>query len=330
MKLILTQEVTGLGAPGDIVEVKDGYGRNYLVPRGFAIRWTKGGEKQIESIKAARNARAVRDLDKAQEIKGQLEGSPSTCRSAPVRAVACSAPSPSPTSPRRSTSGRRPSDGSTSVRIVVGNPIKSLGAHTVTVKVHDELEAKVLLQRRPRLIRPRVIPTGVRAGCPGLPGHPARPRTRAQGSEDRPIPSIDDGLVLAEHGHGEGTALSLAQDPTGKSRRILVVAASRFTFSSVVPVADRDLPAPRTPRRDEDRRAERRAGPRGSRALPGSGGVDVLEVAAPLLRPPAGGEPHLVDVPWQRPGGRGRRRVDIALAVDPGDRERVVALRPSR
>ena len=50
MKLILTQEVTGLGAPGDIVEVKDGYGRNFLIPRGFAIRWTRGGEKQIESI----------------------------------------------------------------------------------------------------------------------------------------------------------------------------------------------------------------------------------------------------------------------------------------
>jgi large subunit ribosomal protein L9 len=48
MKLILTQEVTGLGAPGDVVEVKDGYGRNFLVPRGVAMRWTRGGEKQID------------------------------------------------------------------------------------------------------------------------------------------------------------------------------------------------------------------------------------------------------------------------------------------
>ena len=55
MKLILTQEVAGLGAAGDIVEVKDGYGRNYLIPRGFAIRWTKGGEKTVESIKRARS-----------------------------------------------------------------------------------------------------------------------------------------------------------------------------------------------------------------------------------------------------------------------------------
>ena len=63
MKLILTQEVDGLGAAGDVVEVKDGYGRNYLVPRGLGIRWTRGGEKQIESIKAARASREVRDLD---------------------------------------------------------------------------------------------------------------------------------------------------------------------------------------------------------------------------------------------------------------------------
>jgi len=54
VKLILTQEVDGLGSPGDVVEVKDGYGRNYLVPRGLAIAWTKGGEKQVATIKRAR------------------------------------------------------------------------------------------------------------------------------------------------------------------------------------------------------------------------------------------------------------------------------------
>ncbi|HEU0127382.1 MAG TPA: 50S ribosomal protein L9, partial [Pseudonocardiaceae bacterium] len=73
MKLILTQEVTNLGAPGDVVEVKDGYGRNYLMPRGFAIRWTRGAEKQIDSIKNARSAREVNDLGRAEEIKHQLE-----------------------------------------------------------------------------------------------------------------------------------------------------------------------------------------------------------------------------------------------------------------
>lgn len=72
MKLILTSEVTGLGEPGDIVEVKDGYGRNYLMPRGLAIGWTKGGEKQVATIRRARKAREVRDLDHAKEIKSQL------------------------------------------------------------------------------------------------------------------------------------------------------------------------------------------------------------------------------------------------------------------
>ena len=45
-KIILTQEVSGLGAAGDVVTVKDGYARNYLLPRGFAVTWTQGGEKQ--------------------------------------------------------------------------------------------------------------------------------------------------------------------------------------------------------------------------------------------------------------------------------------------
>ena len=73
MKLILTREVAGLGLAGDIVEVADGYGRNFLVPRGAAITWTKGAEKQIAQIKRARDAREIRDLGHAREIKAELE-----------------------------------------------------------------------------------------------------------------------------------------------------------------------------------------------------------------------------------------------------------------
>ena len=51
LKLILTQEVTGLGSSGDTVEVKGGYGRNYLLPRGLAIQATRGAQKQIESLR---------------------------------------------------------------------------------------------------------------------------------------------------------------------------------------------------------------------------------------------------------------------------------------
>ena len=74
MKIILTQSVDGLGVPGDVVTVKDGYGRNYLVPRGMAMPWTAGGEKQVTQIKRARDAREIRDLAHAKEVKEQLEG----------------------------------------------------------------------------------------------------------------------------------------------------------------------------------------------------------------------------------------------------------------
>ena len=62
-KLILTNEVAGLGSAGDVIEVKNGYARNYLVPKGFAVAWTRGGQKQVESIQAARKARQIHDLD---------------------------------------------------------------------------------------------------------------------------------------------------------------------------------------------------------------------------------------------------------------------------
>ena len=75
-KLILTQEVTGLGSAGDVVDVKNGYARNYLLPRGFATLWTKGGAKQVESIKTARQIRAVKSLEEAQALAAQLQASP--------------------------------------------------------------------------------------------------------------------------------------------------------------------------------------------------------------------------------------------------------------
>ena len=75
-KLILTQEVTGLGAPGDVVEVKDGYARNYLLPRGYALTWTKGGEKDVERIRAARKSREIATVEEAQQIAEKLQAQP--------------------------------------------------------------------------------------------------------------------------------------------------------------------------------------------------------------------------------------------------------------
>ena len=142
MKLILTHEVTNLGAPGDIVEVKDGYGRNYLIPRGFALRWTRGAEKTVESIKAARASRSVRDLDHAEQIKSKLEAQAVSVK---VRAGSggrlFGAVTVSDIAEALAAVGvsvdRR--------RIEVGNPIKSLGAHEVAVRVHPEVSATVRL-----------------------------------------------------------------------------------------------------------------------------------------------------------------------------------------
>ena len=143
MKLILTQEVAGLGGAGDVVEVKDGYGRNYLVPRGEAIRWTKGAEKTVESIKTARASRAVRDLDQAEEIKAKLEEAPINLA---VNAGSGGRLFGAVTVGEIATALSEQSGAEVDKRtIALGNPIKSLGAHEVSVKLHDEVSATVAL-----------------------------------------------------------------------------------------------------------------------------------------------------------------------------------------
>ena len=143
MKLILTQEVTGLGGPGDVVEVKDGYGRNYLVPQGVAIRWTRGGEKTVESIKAARSARSVRDLGHAEEIKAKLEGQTVNVS---VKAGETGRLFGAVTVAEIASALSAATGESVDKRtIAVDNPVRSLGAHQVTVRLHDEVTATVSL-----------------------------------------------------------------------------------------------------------------------------------------------------------------------------------------
>ena len=143
MKLILTQEVSGLGAPGDIVEVKDGYGRNYLVPRGLALRWTRGGEKTVDSIKSARSSRAVRDHDHAAQIKAKLEASSVSVK---VRSGAGGRLFGAVTTAEIAGALADVSGEQVDKRtIVVKQPIKTLGAHEVSIKLHDEVSATVAL-----------------------------------------------------------------------------------------------------------------------------------------------------------------------------------------
>jgi large subunit ribosomal protein L9 len=143
MKIILTQEVSGLGAPGDVVEVKDGYGRNYLLPRGEAIRWSKGAQRTADSIKSARAARAVRDAEHAGEIKSKLESGP-----VPVKVKAgesgrlFGAVTAADIASALSESTGEAVDRRT---VQIGNPIKTVGSYQVSVKLHDEVSATVAL-----------------------------------------------------------------------------------------------------------------------------------------------------------------------------------------
>ena len=143
MKIIITQEVTGLGAPGDVVEVKDGYGRNYLLPQGFAIRWSKGAEKQITLIKRARSAREIRDLGHANEVRERLEKLTVrlSARAGSGGRLFGSITTGEVVSAVRSAGGpeldRR--------RVELPGHIKAVGNYQVQVRLHPEVTAKFAL-----------------------------------------------------------------------------------------------------------------------------------------------------------------------------------------
>ena len=141
MKLILTREVPGLGIGGDIVDVADGYGRNYLVPRGSAISWTKGAEKQITQIRRAQDAREIRGLDHAKEIKAQLES-----LSVKLNARAGTGGKLFGSVTQADIANAVKAAGGPSVdkkRVHLPGHIKSLGAHTVTIELHTDVVATV-------------------------------------------------------------------------------------------------------------------------------------------------------------------------------------------
>jgi large subunit ribosomal protein L9 len=141
MKLILTREVAGLGLAGDIVDVADGYGRNFLVPRGAAISWTKGAEKQISQITRARDAREIRDLGHAREIKAELEALTVTL---PVRAgeggKLFGSVTPADVASAVKSAGGPLLD---KKRVQLPGHIKTVGAHVVTVDLHPDVVASV-------------------------------------------------------------------------------------------------------------------------------------------------------------------------------------------
>lgn len=140
-KLILTHEVTGLGAPGDVVEVKDGYARNYLVPRGLATGWSKGAEKQIAGIRKARKAREIATLDEAKAVRDSLQSKPVVVK---VKAGASGrlfgAVTTTDIAEAVTAAGGPAID---KRKVEIGQPIKSLGEFQVQVRLHEDVSAQI-------------------------------------------------------------------------------------------------------------------------------------------------------------------------------------------
>lgn len=144
MKIILTADVAGLGDSGDIVEVRDGYARNYLLPRSLAIVATKGAEKQIQTIRRVQENRRVRNLEHAHELKQQLQDLGAVALTAKVSQqgkLFGSVTSGDVVTAVRKAGGPNLDKRSVSMR----EHIKSLGKHVVDVQLHPDVQASISL-----------------------------------------------------------------------------------------------------------------------------------------------------------------------------------------
>jgi large subunit ribosomal protein L9 len=143
-KLILTSEVTGLGSAGDVVDVKNGYARNFLIPQGFAVQWSKGGEKQIDQIKAARTARELATLEEAQALKAKLESAPVKLT---VKAGREGRLFGSVKTDDIADAVEKAGIGSIDKRTIeLSAPIKGTGTHEATVRLRTDVVAAITLE----------------------------------------------------------------------------------------------------------------------------------------------------------------------------------------
>ncbi|KAA8964327.1 50S ribosomal protein L9 [Mycobacterium sp.] len=144
MKLILTAEVDHLGSVGDTVEVKDGYGRNFLLPRGLAIVASRGAQKQADDIRRAREAKRIRDLEHANELKAALDALGTV--SLPMRTSGESGKLFGAVTAGDVVAAIRKAGGPALDKRVVRLPqthIKTVGTHPVTVHLHPQVDVEI-------------------------------------------------------------------------------------------------------------------------------------------------------------------------------------------
>jgi large subunit ribosomal protein L9 len=144
VKVILTQQVRRLGAPGDVVDVADGYARNFLYPRGFAVAATKGALRHAEQVRSRRVLREAKDLESAQAIVEKLA---SLKLRVPAKAGEAGRLFGSITVTQIATTIEGAGGGKIDRRrIHLETPIRNLGSHEVSIRIHPEIEARVTLE----------------------------------------------------------------------------------------------------------------------------------------------------------------------------------------
>ena len=140
MKIILKQEVEKLGGPGDIVEVKDGYARNYLLPRGLAVAATPGNLRAMEEEKKRQEIRANREKRAAERLAQKLS---SVSVTATVSVGEEDRVFGAVTSQTIADLLKEKGFDIDRRKILLEEPLKALGIYDVPVKLHPEVEAKV-------------------------------------------------------------------------------------------------------------------------------------------------------------------------------------------
>jgi large subunit ribosomal protein L9 len=144
MRIILQREVDKLGVPGDIVDVKDGYARNYLLPRGLAIPASKGAVKHAERLREAHDSRVEKARVEAQGLVDQLSKTRLRVASkAGEDGKLFGSVTAQHLADELSRAVGQPIDRK---RIHLDEPIRSLGTHEVEVHVHPDLDAKVTVE----------------------------------------------------------------------------------------------------------------------------------------------------------------------------------------
>ncbi|MGH3852232.1 MAG: 50S ribosomal protein L9 [Pseudonocardiaceae bacterium] len=143
MKIILTADVPQLGGPGDVVQVKDGYARNYLLPRRLAITATRGAQMQVATMRRAQQSRQIRDLDHAREVAGALSSLGTvvvTAKSARSGGKLFGSVTVADVVDALRAAGGPLLDKRTAD---LGGHIKSVGAYQMTVRLHPEVSVTV-------------------------------------------------------------------------------------------------------------------------------------------------------------------------------------------